>query len=87
VPDQNQPSNELIFNTLLDQNKALGRIEASQKALGDKMEAHIVIDDAAHRKLDALQSSHDRMKGATTVWSLVISAAVSGIGYYFGARH
>lgn len=79
-----EPSNELIFKTLLDQNNQLGRIESSQKALSDKIE----LATAAHVKLDTrlitLENVHNKMKGAAMVWSLVVSGLVSAVGFYFG---
>jgi hypothetical protein len=78
---------DIILNVLLDQNKQLGSIDSKLDALDKKIDAHIIIDNAVHERVVALEASHNKMKGATTVTSLVISAIVSGIGYYFGARH
>jgi hypothetical protein len=80
-----EPNNELIFKTLLDQNQQLGRIEATTKAMADKLDyatkAHAKVES---RVLD-LEKGHNKMKGAAMVWSLVVSAVVSAVGWYLGA--
>jgi hypothetical protein len=81
-----EPNNEIIFNTLLDQNKALGRIEARLESVDQKLDRHIVDDDKAHVRIAKLEASHNRMRGATAVWSLVVSAIVSAIGWYLGSK-
>lgn len=78
-----EPNNQLIFNTLLDQNKSLGRIEATAKAVSEKLDGSILHTKALEKRLNSLEASHHRMKGATAVWALVISSLVSAAGWYF----
>jgi hypothetical protein len=81
-----EPNNEIIFNTLLDQNKALGRIEARLESVDQKLDRHIVDDEKAHARIGKLEASHNRMRGAAMVWSVVVSAAVTLISGYFGGK-
>lgn len=78
-----EPNNQLIFNTLLDQNKSLGRIEATAKAVAEKLDGSISHTKTLENRLTRLEASHHRMKGASAVWALVISSLVSALGWYF----
>lgn len=79
-------NNELIFNTLLDQNKTLGRIEATTKAVSDKLDLSVVNTQKLEARVSKLEASHNRLKGAAAVWSLIISGAVSLLGVFIGHK-
>lgn len=79
------PSNELIYQTLLKQNEQLGRIEANTTTLEKQLTAHITKYEGSVKRIEKLEAAHNKMRGAAMVWSLVVSAVVSAVGWYFGS--
>lgn len=66
------------MNVLLEQNRMLGAIQASQEAMEKRMDAHVTVDEAAHARITELEKAKWQQKGFTSAWSAIISAIVSG---------
>lgn len=79
-----EPNSELIFKTLLDQNQQLGRIEGGLKSVSEKIDVAMKDSKETDKRLQSLEASHNKLKGATMAWSLIVSAVVSAAGWYFG---
>lgn len=79
---------KLIMKELLDQNKALGRIEATQSAMDKKLDKAISDNEKVEVRVTTLEAAHNKQLGSVRVWSALISAAVSGVvGYVSGRNH
>lgn len=81
-----EPSNTLIYQTLLEQNKQLGRIEANVESATKAFDAHVQDDKLMEKRIGRLETSNSRIKGGVTVMSLLVSGIVNIAGWYFG-RH
>lgn len=79
-----EPSNELIYQTLLEQNKMLGRIEANTTTLDRQLTIHVGKYEGSVKRIEKLEAAHNKLRGAAMVWSLIVSAVVSAAGWYFG---
>lgn len=79
-----EPSNELIYQTLLKQNEQLGRIEANVTSTSKAFEEHVKEDKLLGERLTKLEASNSRIKGGVTVLSFIVSGLVNVIGWYFG---
>lgn len=75
---------DIVMQTLLEQNKTLGYITGKVDAIDEKLDTHVAVAEKVHKRVGDLENAHSKMKGAAAVWSLVISAVVSAIGWYFG---
>lgn len=82
-----EPSNELIYQTLLKQNEQLGRIEANVTSASKAFEAHLLEDKILEKRLGKIEASNSRVSGGVYVLSFIISGIVNVAGWYFGSKH
>jgi hypothetical protein len=76
-----QVSSQLIYETLLAQNAQLARIEANQLTDRQSFKEHVVEDRTAYKRIDSLEASRNRMRGAAAVWGLVVTTITTVIGW------
>lgn len=78
---------------LMDIQRTLGRIEGNQTGFKDALTAHIErdekIDKALFERIEALQASHNKQKGAMTILGTIGAMIGAGIGYFveWKSRH